>query len=66
MKIKYYRDGIERLRFLASFHLPGKREGGEKTQPFNRFVSHPVISTCDVITLNSTVLTIILVFSLLI
>ena len=28
----------------ASFPLPvtGKREGGEKMQPFNRFASHPV------------------------
>ena len=38
-------EAIERLRFLASFPLPGtgKREGGEKIQPFNRFASHPVI-----------------------
>ena len=37
-------EAIERLHFLASFPLPGtgKREGGEKTQPFNRFASHPV------------------------
>ena len=37
-------EAIERLRFLASFPLPGtgQREGGEKTQPFNRFASHPV------------------------
>ena len=37
-------EAIERLRFLASFPLPGtsKREGDEKTQPFNRFASHPV------------------------
>ena len=36
---------MERLRFLASFPLPGvgKREGGEKTQPFSGFASHPVI-----------------------
>ena len=44
---KYTKTGlevIERLRFLASFPLPdtGKREGGEKMQPFNRFASHPV------------------------
>ena len=39
-------EAIERFRFLASFPLPdtGKREGGEKTQPFNRFASHPVMS----------------------
>ena len=37
-------EAIERLRFLASFPLPGtgKRAGGEKMQPFNRFASHPV------------------------
>ena len=37
-------EAIERLCFLASFPLPGtgKREGGKKTQPFNRFASHPV------------------------
>ena len=36
-------EAIERLRFLASFGLPsnGKRKGGKKTQPFNRFHSHP-------------------------
>ena len=36
-------EAIERLRFLASFCPPstGKRKGGEKTQPFNRFHSHP-------------------------
>ena len=35
-------EAIERLRFLASFGPPstGKRKGGEKTQPFNRFHSH--------------------------
>ena len=32
-------DSIERLRFLAPG--TGEREGGEKTQPFNRFHSHP-------------------------
>ena len=39
-------DAIERLRFLASFPLPGtgKREGGEKTQPFSHFPSHLVMS----------------------
>ena len=37
-------EAIERLRFLASFPLlgTGKREGGKKTQPFNRFASHTV------------------------
>ena len=36
-------EAIERLRFLTSFGLPsaGKIKGGEKTQPFNRFHSHP-------------------------
>ena len=36
-------EAIERLHFLASFDPPstGKRKGGEKTQPFNRFHSHP-------------------------
>ena len=38
-------EAIERLRFLASFGPPvpgtGKRKGGEKTQTFNRFHSHP-------------------------
>ena len=36
-------EAIERLRFLASFGPPstGKRKGGEKTQPFNLFHSHP-------------------------
>ena len=40
-------EAIERLRFLASFGLPsaGKIKGGEKTQPFNRFHSHPATST---------------------
>ena len=33
-------DPIERLRFLAPG--TGAREGGEKTQPFNRFPSHCV------------------------
>ena len=35
-------EAIERLRLLASFGPPstGKRKGGEKTQPFNRFHSH--------------------------
>ena len=33
-------DPIERLRFLAPG--TGAREGGEKTQPFNRFPSHRV------------------------
>ena len=34
---------IEGLRFLASLPLAvtGRTEGGEKTQPFNRFHSHP-------------------------
>ena len=34
-------EAIERLRFLASLALAGtgQREGGEKTQPFNRFQS---------------------------
>ena len=38
-------EAIERLRFLASFGPPStsKRKGGEKTQPFNRFHSHPGI-----------------------
>ena len=38
-------EAIERLRFLASFPLTGtgKREGGEKTQPFNCFPSHLVM-----------------------
>ena len=38
-------EAIERLHFLASFPPPctGKREEGKKTQPFNRFASHPVI-----------------------
>ena len=46
---------IERLRFLASFPLPGtgKREGGEKKQPFNRFPPHLVIFL--VILLDKTV-----------
>ena len=37
-------EAMERLRFLASFPLPGtgKREGGEKKQPFNRFPAHLV------------------------
>ena len=37
-------EAIERLRFL----VPGtvEREGGEKTQPFNRFPSHPVNLKC--------------------
>ena len=35
-------DPIERLRFLAPG--TGAREGGEKTQPFNRFPSHRVKS----------------------
>ena len=41
-------EAIERLRFLASFPLPGtgKREGGEKTQPFNCFASHPFTQQC--------------------
>ena len=36
---------FEGLRFLASLGLPGtsKRKGGEKMQPFNRFLSHPGI-----------------------
>ena len=36
-------EAIEMLRFLASFPPPGtgKREGGEKMQPFNRCASHP-------------------------
>ena len=33
-------DPIERLRLLAPG--TGVREGGEKTQPFNRFPSHRV------------------------
>ena len=35
-------EAIERLRFLASFPLAdtGKREEGEKTQPFNRSPPH--------------------------
>ena len=36
-------DPIERLRFLAPG--TGAREGGEKTQPLNRFHSHRVILT---------------------
>ena len=38
-------EAIERLRFLASFGPPStsKRKGGEKTQPFNCFHSHPGI-----------------------
>ena len=38
-------EAIEGLRFLASFPLPstGKSKGGKKTQPFNRFASHPVM-----------------------
>ena len=34
-------EAIERLRFLTSLPLAGtgQREGGEKTQPFNRFQS---------------------------
>ena len=40
------RDAIERLRFLASLPLAGtgQREGGKKTQPFNRFQSR--LGTC--------------------
>ena len=36
-------EAIERFCFLASFPPPGtgKREGGEKMQPFNRCASHP-------------------------
>ena len=34
-------EAIERLHFLAP--STGEREGGEKTQPFNRFPSHRVI-----------------------
>ena len=36
-------EAIERLRFLASFGPPGtgKKKGGKKMQPFNRFHSHP-------------------------
>ena len=36
-------EAMEGLHFLASFGPPGtgKRKGGEKTQPFNRFHSHP-------------------------
>ena len=36
-------EAIEGLCFLASFGPPGtgKRKGGEKTQPFNCFDSHP-------------------------
>ena len=36
-------EAFEGLRFLASFGPPdtGKRKGGEKTQPFNHFHSHP-------------------------
>ena len=39
-------EAIERLRFLSSFGLPitGKRKGGQKMQPFNRFHSHPGIA----------------------
>ena len=35
-------EAIEGLRFLASLPLAstGRTEGGEKTQPFNRFHSH--------------------------
>ena len=29
-------------RFHTVCTRPGKREGGKKTQPFNRFASHPV------------------------
>ena len=38
-------EAFEGLRFLASFGPPGtgKRKGGEKTQPFNHFHSHPGI-----------------------
>ena len=37
-------EAIKRFCCLASFPLPGtgKREGGEKTQPFNHFAAHPV------------------------
>ena len=40
-------EAIEGLRFLASFGPPGtgKRKGGEKMQPFNRFHSQP--GSCD-------------------
>ena len=38
-------EAIERLRFLAPG--TGEREGGEKTQPFNRFPSHRVIPYVD-------------------
>ena len=36
-------EAIEGLHFLASIGPPGtgKRKGGEKMQPFNRFHSHP-------------------------
>ena len=45
---------IERLCFLASFPQPGtgKREGGEKTQHFNRFASRPFIGVLKEIKLN--------------
>ena len=38
-------EAFEGLRFLASFGPPGtgKNKGGKKTQPFNRFQSHPGI-----------------------
>ena len=38
-------EAIEGLRFLASLPLAGtgRTEGGQKTQPFNHFHSHPVI-----------------------
>ena len=41
-------EAVERLCFLASFPLPGtgKREGGKKTQPFNRFACNPVTARC--------------------
>ena len=44
-------EAIERLHFLASFPPSGtgKREEGEKTQPFNCFASHPVISLSCVV-----------------
>ena len=39
-------EAIEGLRFLASYSLAGtgRTEGGEKTQPFNRFHSRLFIS----------------------
>ena len=45
-----YRDGVGsdwKVAFSRFLPLPGtsKREGGKKTQPFNRFPSHPVICT---------------------